>query len=115
MSAVSQVIPLAPLLYRHLQRAQTHWATRITGTSYNGNEQLEGEDIDQTGDRHDNHIRPLHQVTESNQWEPKDKRLLVDQGEEQKCHINCIELLAAMLALRKFAKNSTGVGRFSYA
>ena len=124
MNAASQVIPPAPLFYRHLQRALSQalergnqsyetqltlseecreelqwWMTKMS--KWNGRTLVKSEfDMTITSDASlwgwgaTNGTRKT-----GGPW----------SNEERRQHINCLELLAARLALQTFAKNSTRV------
>ena len=70
-------------------------------------DQMEQEDANKVGDRHDDHIRRL-----SVGWGATNGMQRTGgpwSTEERKRHINCLELLTATLALKTFAKIATGV------
>ena len=73
----------------------------------NGDEQVEWEDVDQNRHRFDDHVGRLPLRMGSNQRNQRTGGPWSNREKQQ--HINCLELLAAMLALQTFTKNLNDV------
>ena len=124
MSAANQVIPPSPLFYRHLQMDLTeslrvsdqNYETTLT-LSHESKEELTWWDT-QMSKWNGRHIlaKEPDLVIESDAstlgWGASCQNINTGgpwSAQEKTNHINCLELLAATLALKTFVKNQTGV------
>ena len=123
MSAANQVIPPSPLFYRHLQMDLTE-SLRVSDHNYDTTLTLS----------HENKEELTWWDTQRRKWNgqhilAKEPDLVIEldastlgwgascqnintggpwSAQEKTNHINCLELLAATLALKTFVKNQTG-------
>ena len=121
MNATSQVIPPAPLFYRSLQmtldqnlrgfstglRSSSSSVQRLQGRATVVDEQVEREDHAETRGRPDHRIRCITDRMGGSMLQPRLEFL--GPKPEQAMHIDCLELLAATLAVQTFAKHKSQV------
>ena len=123
MNATAQVIPPAPLFYRHLQRdlaralhaSHQNYDTQLV-LSQDSREELEWWDSKlQNWNRRSLLHREVDLIIDSDAslsgWGAacQDQRTGGPWSEREELHINCLELPAAFLALQTFAKERSGI------